>query len=194
MKTTLNQLRTHAPDPVRWRKLLRNLGKSHADDEALDILTILESNGLDDALWCFRAVKRHQRTMRLFAVACARTVKLLVNDPLGLAAIDVAERYAFGRATYAEMTDARDAVFAALDAKNVAGMAGFSWDSVVCAVTEANAWDAAKHVSFAAALEAARFDGKPKTMVAAQLDHAELLKNMLLCSSPYAVSTGSYQY
>jgi len=187
MKTTLNQIQTRSPDPALWRKLLRNLGKSRADDEALAITTILESNGLDDALWCLRAVEEHQQTMRLFAVACARSVKLMNNDPLGLAAVDVAERYAFGRATYPEMTDARDAVYAALDAKNRAGTAGFTWDSVVCVVTEADAWDAARNVSFASALEVARFDGRTETMLTAQMDHVELLK-VILQAAPCAES------
>jgi len=33
-----------------WKKLLAHLGKTQADDEAISILTILESSGLDDAL------------------------------------------------------------------------------------------------------------------------------------------------
>ena len=37
-------------------KLLSNLGKTAADDEPLSLITILDSNGLDDAPWCLRAV------------------------------------------------------------------------------------------------------------------------------------------
>ena len=41
MQTTLNQIRAHSPCPEGWRKLLAHIGKTQADDEALDITTIL---------------------------------------------------------------------------------------------------------------------------------------------------------
>jgi len=56
MKTTLNEIKKHKPCSRGWRKLLRNLGKTQADGEPLKITTILDSNGLKDALWCLRAV------------------------------------------------------------------------------------------------------------------------------------------
>lgn len=68
MLTTLNKIRACGPCHTGWTKLLKNLGKPKADDEPLRIAAILESNGLDDALWCLRAVDGHQREMRLFAV------------------------------------------------------------------------------------------------------------------------------
>ena len=48
--TTLNEIREHSPCRDGWEKLLAHLGKTKADDEPLELLTILESNGLDDAL------------------------------------------------------------------------------------------------------------------------------------------------
>jgi hypothetical protein len=53
--TTLNKIRQHSPCKDGWGKLLRSLGKTEADDEPLSLITILDSNGLDDALWCLRA-------------------------------------------------------------------------------------------------------------------------------------------
>ena len=113
MKTTLNKIRACHPCASGWEKLLRNLGKTRADDEPLSITTILDSNGLDDALWCLRAVDGHQREMRLFAVGCARSVQHLMNDPRSVAALDVAERYANGEATDADLSAARAAAGAA---------------------------------------------------------------------------------
>ena len=117
MKTTLNKIRTKSPCSDRWTNLLRNLGKTKADDEPLSITTILESNGLDDALWCLRAVDGCQREMRLYAVDCARSVQHLMTDQRSIAAVDVAERYADGLATDAELAAARavaeDAAWAA---------------------------------------------------------------------------------
>ncbi len=48
--TTLNRIRAHGPCAGGWAKLLKHLGKTQADDEPLPFATILESNGLDDAL------------------------------------------------------------------------------------------------------------------------------------------------
>ena len=71
MKTTLNQIRAHRPCTRGWRKLLAHLGKTQADDEPLSIATILDSNGLEDALWCLRTVKGYDREIRLYTVWCA---------------------------------------------------------------------------------------------------------------------------
>ena len=94
MKTTLNAIREHAPCADGWKKLLGNLGKSSADDEPLSLLTILDSNGLDDAIWCLRAATGHDKEIRLFAVWCARKVQHLMTAPVFINAMDVAERFA----------------------------------------------------------------------------------------------------
>ena len=100
--TTLNKIHTHGPCKKGWTKLLKHLDKTKADDEPLPLLTILESNGLDDALWCLRSVPEHNREGRLFAVWCARQVQHLMKDPRSLTALDVAERFANGLATQEE--------------------------------------------------------------------------------------------
>jgi hypothetical protein len=103
MKTTLNQLREHSPCPSGWTKLLKHLGKTEADDEPLSIATIIKSNGIDDALWCLRAVSGHDKELRLYAVWCVRQVQHLLTDPRSLHALDVVERYAHGQATRDEL-------------------------------------------------------------------------------------------
>lgn len=111
--TTLHKIRAHSPCADGWAKLLRHLGKTQADDEPLAFATILDSNGLDDALWCLRAVNGHEREVRLFAAWRARQVQHLMTDPRPLAALDVAERYANGQATDEELAAARDAAWTA---------------------------------------------------------------------------------
>ena len=118
--TTLNKIRSHGPCPDGWTKLLRHLGKTQADDEPVSLLTILDSNGLDDALWCLRAVDGHKREMRLYAVWCARQVQHLMTDPRSVAALDVAERHANGQATDEELAAARDAAEGAARAAQAA--------------------------------------------------------------------------
>ena len=163
MKTTLNKIRSHSPCSSGWTKLLKNLGKTQADDEPLLITTILDSNGLDDALWCLRAVDGHQSEMRLFAVDCARSVQHLLKGPRSFAAIDVAERRAYGLATDAELYAARDAAWAAT--KDAAWAA--AW-----AAARSEAWAAA----WAAARAAARDAASDAARDAAREVQADLLR------------------
>ena len=122
MKTTLNAIRAQGPCTEGWKKLLSHLGKTEADDEPLSLLTILDSNGLTDALWAFRAVKGYGREKRLYAVWCTRQVEYLMTDQRSRDALDVAERFARGRATLEELTaaDAAAAAAAAADAAQIA--------------------------------------------------------------------------
>ena len=111
MKTTLNAIRKHEPCKDGWEKLLKYLGKTKADDEELSIATILDSNGLNDALWCLRAVEGYDKEIRLFAVWCARQVQHLMKDQRNIDALNVAERYANGEATEEELSVSREAAW-----------------------------------------------------------------------------------
>ena len=139
MKTTLDKIREHFPCALGWKKLLAHLGKIQADDEPLSIKTVLESNGLDDALWCLRAVDGHDREIRLYAVWCARQVQHLTHDKRIVDALNVVERFANGTATPEEL-DAAGAV-AGDAAEAVAGDAA----------GEAAAWAVAREAAGAAA-------------------------------------------
>ena len=154
MKTTLAKIRDANPCVDGWTKLLRNLGKTKADEEPLAITTILDSNGLDDALWCLRAVDGHQREMRLYAVDCARSVQHLMTDPRSIAAIDVAERHANGFASDKERAAAWDAASAAASAAAWAAAMAAARDAARDAASAA-ARDAASAAAWAAARDAA---------------------------------------
>lgn len=137
--TTLNKIRTNQPCSDGWKKLLRNLKKTKSDDEPLSIITILDSNGIEDAIWCLHTVDGIDRDARLFAVWCARQVQHLMPDQRSINALDVAERYATGEAT-------DDELFAA-------------WDAARDAVRDAEsalAWDAASAAANAAVNPAVR--------------------------------------
>jgi hypothetical protein len=147
MKTTLNKIRAHHPCESGWRKLLKHLDKTEPDDAPVSIITILDSNGLDDALWCLRAVEGHDREIRLYAVWCARQVQHLMKDKRSLDALDVAEQFASGLAT-------RDQLERALAAARAA-----AWDAArdaAWAAARAAARDAARDAAWAAAWDAAR--------------------------------------
>lgn len=156
--TTLNRIREHSPCAQGWRKLLAHLGKTQADDETLPFSVILDSNGLDDALWCCRAEPQHEKEWRLFAVRCARSVQHLMKDPRSISALDVAERHANGQASDDELVAASDAARdAAMDAAgDAAGAAArdAAWDAAGAAAWDA-AWDAAWNAARDAAWDAA---------------------------------------
>jgi len=134
MKTTLNKIRDHSPCADGWAKLLKSLNKTKADDDPVLLVQILDSNSLDDALWCLRAVTGRDKEIRLYAVWCARQVQNLMTDQRSLSALDIAESFANGKATREELYTARAAAGDA--ARDAAGDA--AWDAAGDA-----AWDAA---------------------------------------------------
>lgn len=127
--TTLNKIREHSPCCAGWEKLLTSLGKTKADDEPLSFKSILDSNGLDDAIWALKSIDVPE--VRLFAVRCVRQIQHLLTDERSLHALDVSEAYAVGEATKEELSVARDA----------------AWDA---------AWGAARDAALDAAWGAAR--------------------------------------
>ncbi len=142
--TSLNKIREHSPCCEGWRRLLTYLGKTKADDEPLSFKSILDSNGLDDAIWALRSIDAPE--VRLFAVRCVRQIQHLISDERSLNALDVSEMYAVGNATSEEISAARDASWAA------------SWDTALDAALAA-AWEAARDAerdaAFAASWDAA---------------------------------------
>lgn len=116
--TTFNLLREHGACESGYRKLAKALGgvNSYGRDTPIALAVVLDSNGLDDALWCLRATTEPcERLARLLAVAFAREVQHLMTDPRSLAALDTAERYAHGRATDAELGAAWGAAWSAAE-------------------------------------------------------------------------------
>ena len=167
MQTTLNKIRSQKPCQDGWKRLLQHLGKTTADEESLPLLVVLNSNGLEDALWCLRAVDGHEKEMRLFAAWCARQVQHLMTDARSIAALDVAEKFALGRATPDELDAAGAAAWAAAGAAAraaawaAAGDAAWdaaraaAWNAARAAAGDA-AWDAARAAAGDAAWDAAR--------------------------------------
>jgi len=72
--TTLAAIRAAHPCEGGWRKLLGHLGKTAADDESLPLLTVLDSKGLDDALWVLSKAMPDDRLARHFGAWCAEQV------------------------------------------------------------------------------------------------------------------------
>ena len=152
MKTTLNKIQTHSPCEDGWDKLLLHLSKTSADDEPLDLLTILDSNGLEDTLWALRAVDGYDRELRLYACWCACQVLPVFerknpNELRPRRCIETSALYAEGLADKSEMVAAGAAAWVAAWA---AWAAWYAWAAWVAAGAAAGAawaawadWDAA---------------------------------------------------
>ena len=156
--TTLNRIRDALPCREGWEKLLAHLGKTKADDEPLQLMTVLDSNRLDDALWVMSYAIPDDRLARHFQAWCAEQVlhifeaerpndmrvrdqiAMLRNDETTVAARDAARDAAWD----AEGDAAGDA---ARDAARSAAMSGADGDA---------AWDAARDAAWDAAWAAAR--------------------------------------
>jgi len=150
--TTLAAIRAASPCEDGWRKLLGALGKTSADDEPLDLLTVLDSNGLDDALWVLSFAMPDDRLARHFQAWCAEQVLHLfeterpddarVRDQIAMlrndeaddatraAARDAAGVAAWAAAGVAAWAAAREAAWAAAwaaEAAEAAEAAGAAW-------------------------------------------------------------------
>jgi len=114
MKTTLNKIREHDPCERSWKKLLNHLNKTKADDEPLEIKTILDINGFEDAVWALRAVDGHDKDIRLFVCDCAESVlhffeNEFPDDSRPRKAIEIARKFANGECNSDELIAASDA-------------------------------------------------------------------------------------
>ena len=168
---TLKAIRAHGPCKDGWEKLLRHLGKTAADGELLDLLTVLDGNGLNDALWCLRALEpEHDNAVRLLVCDLVEPAMQYVEPgetrPQG--ALRVARAFALGEATEDDLAAARAAAWAAVGAawaaawaaaRAAAGAAGYAAcdDAVTAAWAAARATaEAARATAMATACDAAR--------------------------------------
>lgn len=139
MKTTLSRILEHGPcgqdpeDGCGWWRLLNHLGKTEPDNKPLSMITILESNGLDDALWALRSVEGYEREVRLFGCWCAcQSLPIFErdypNDMRPRQAIETAALYAEGIVDNAAWAAAWDAARAAAwaAARDAAGDAAWA--------------------------------------------------------------------
>jgi hypothetical protein len=174
--TTLARIRAANPCQDGWTRLLAYLGKTKADDEPLPLLTVLDSNGLDDALWVLSFAMPDDRLARHFQAWCAEQVlhifeaerpndtrvrnqiAMLRNDDAADSERAAARDAARAAARTAAWDAARDAAWAAArDAARAAARTAArdaardaAWAAARTAAWTA-AWDAARAAAWAAA-------------------------------------------
>ncbi len=190
LTTTLAQLRKHHACVDGYNRLVRALqGKpfTEADEEReahicfahedeIPLEFILESNGLDYAVWALRASNCSERAARLLAVAFAREVAHLAPEA-SRAALDVAERFANGLATEAELAEARDAASSA--AYNANAAAAYNANAARAAYAAAAYAAAAYGAAYYAAYHAAR------PICAAHQRQTELFRQLCQGTAPW---------
>jgi hypothetical protein len=205
LTTTLKQLRKAGACCDGYNKVVRslqNLPFTEKDDdrcsyirfdhkEEINILDILESNGVDDCLWALCATtQKCDKVARLMAVKFVREVQYLITDPISLNALDVAERFANGEATEEELAAAQSAAWTAAwaAAKRAAPHAAFAAahhaaeDAAHHAAEDAAqraAWAAAQSAAWAAAQSAAWTAAWAAAKLAARAKQAEIIKSFL---------------
>ena len=152
---SLNEIRAQDPCESGWKKALKSKGGKKANMDAQFPLTdILESNDLDDTLWCLRCRPEYSNLWRKFAVWAARQVESQVTDERSKNALDVAWRHSNGDASDSELSAAWDAARdAAWDAAARAAARAAAWTAARAAWDAA--WDAARDAARAAARDAA---------------------------------------
>jgi hypothetical protein len=161
MKTTLNKIKEQSPCEEGWIKLLSFLNKIEADDEPLELKTILESNGTADTIWALRTVEDYDKEIRLMAADFAESVLHIFEekypeDKRPRKAINAARDFANGLITVEQLAAAAwDAWDATRDA------AGAAWDAAGDAVWDAAraVWTTARAAAEAAARAAVRAAG-----------------------------------
>ena len=157
--TTLNLCKANEACAEGYRKLKESLPKGWGDDDPISLERVLESNGIDDAVWAFRACTDQiaaDRAARLFACDCAESVlpifeRLRPKDDRPRLAIEVARRFAAGDATGEELVAAQAVAWSAARAAAQAAAWSAAWSAA-----RAAAWDAAWSAARAAAWDAER--------------------------------------
>ncbi len=152
LTTTLNLLRSENACADRYRHLLEKLGGTSFDHDAqINLLTILDHNGIEDCVWSLCATEQNcDAIARLFAADCAEAVLHFFedkypNDMRPREAINAARKYAVEDISAAAWAAARAAARASAWAASDAARAS-AW---------AAAW-AASDAAWAAARDAAR--------------------------------------
>ena len=146
LTTTFELLKNHSACEEGYRKLGKYLGgiTMYGNRTPINLLTILESNGVDDMLWCLRATKENcDKVSRLMAADFAEEVlpifeKAYPDDKRPRKAIQASRDFANGLISSGEREAAGEAAGAA------------AWGAVWGAAREA-----ARVAAWAAALEAA---------------------------------------
>ena len=133
LTTTLARIRACSPCTSGWKTLLAHTGPDFDPDAEINLLTILESNGATDMIWCLRAtIQDSKRIASQLAIEFADQALPIFEqrrpgDIRPRAAIQAARDYLAGRISVEALRGARCAAAnAAADAANAAADAAYA--------------------------------------------------------------------
>ena len=168
LTTTFAKLKATSAYESGYKKLAQHLGgiTKYGKDTPINLLTILESNGVDDMMWSLRAVDNPdvERIARFIACDCAEASlveyeEYTPDDNRPRVAIETARRFADGTATQEEMSAAQSAAQSAAESA--------AW-SAARSAARAAAWSTARSAARSAAESAARSAARSVAESAAQ--------------------------
>ena len=155
--TTLELCKKHGACESGYKKLAKAVGgvTKYGKSTPIALTTVLESNGIEDCLWAFRATPndQHDRVMliaKTFAIDCAEQClaeyeKKYPSDTRPRDAIIAARAYLVGSITKEKLDAARSAAWSA--ARSAAESA--AWSAARSAASAA--WSAARSAAWSAA-------------------------------------------
>jgi hypothetical protein len=144
LHTTLQLCKEKSACPEGFKNLKKSLGKDHSKTDLIPLTHIIESNGLQDALWALRAtVEDSDYLAREFAIFCARQSLPIYEakhpeDSRVRDCIDASERYNNKEITLEELWVFRKAA----DAVASAAVASAAVESAAESAAEAAYWAA----------------------------------------------------
>ena len=160
LTTTLNKIRACNPCASGWRTLIKSLGDDFDHETEINLLTILDSNGVADMLWTLRAtLQDSKRTASHLAIEFAEQALPIFeqrrpDDPRPRKAIKAARDYLAGTTSLEGLRKARAAAYAAYDAAAAAYAAAYAADAAYAAADAADAayaaYVAAAYAAYAA--------------------------------------------
>jgi hypothetical protein len=122
LTTTLNKIRACSPCTSGWQTLLKHVGKDFNPDAEINLLTILQSNGVVDMLWTLRATDQDsKRIASQLAIEFAEQAlpifeKRRPDDARPRKAIQAARDYLDGKISLEELQACQSHADAAADA------------------------------------------------------------------------------
>ena len=195
MQLTLNQIKKNYPCTPGWNTLLTSLNKTHADDDPLELMDILKSNGLDDAVWCLRCLD--YKDYCLFLADIAESVlpffEQYNSSQAPRKAVDAIRQYKLKKISQEQLNEfANAATIVADDAAMVAATIDDN-DSDAAADAADAAADAADSIVAAASVTASNADVTlsfaVKADTAALHDRADTLRFKKLFEKHFAKNT-----
>ena len=184
LTTTLNKIRACSPCTSGWQTLLKHVGKDFDPDAEINLLTILESNGVADMLWSLRATQDSKRIASQLAIEFAEQAlplfeKRRPNDERPRKAIQAARDYLDGKISLEQLRASRQAGAAAAYAAYAAAAdaadayaAAAAYAAYVAAADAADAYAAATYAAADAAYAAAAAAADATYVAAADATYA----------------------